>query len=372
VPIPGRAGPNMNNNRGIIGIIEDEVKLRGAVSFARFMELALYCPNFGYYERTEASPGRNGDYFTSVSVGPLFGELLANRFAGWLVAVPDGKRQILEAGAHDGQLALDMLRRLKTHWPDVLDSLEYWILEPSIRRRQSQEITLSDFQSRVRWFESWDALPPDGVRGVIFSNELLDAMPVHRLGWDAVGGKWFEWGVALEDGRFVWTKLNMIDPSVPVPVLPNELLAVLPDGFSTEVCPAATNWWHRAAQTLRDGKLLAFDYGLAAEEFFTPERKDGTLRAYYQHHATRDILERAGEQDITASVNFSAIRYAGESAGLVTETFATQAQFMADIVAALVNEPRFNEWFAPRSRQFQTLTHPEHLGQSFRVLVQGR
>jgi SAM-dependent MidA family methyltransferase len=362
----------MNNNRGIIGIIEDEVKLRGPVSFARFMELALYCPNFGYYERPEGSPGRGGDYYTSVSVGTLFGELLASRFGGWLAAMASGQRQILEAGAHDGQLARDILQRLKTRRPGVLDSLEYWILEPSIRRRQSQERTLAEFQGCVRWFESWDALPPDGVRGVIFSNELLDAMPVHRLGWDAASGKWFEWGIALEDGRFVWTKLKTMEAGVPVPVLPNELIAVLPDGFSTEVCPAAIEWWRSAAQTLREGKLLAFDYGLTAEQFFTPERKDGTLRAYHRHHVTREILERAGEQDITASVNFTAIQNVGESAGLVTETFATQAQFLTDIVATLAADAGFNEWFSPRARQFQTLTHPEHLGQSFRALVQAR
>jgi SAM-dependent MidA family methyltransferase len=362
----------MNNNRGIIGIIEDELKLRGPMPFARFMELALYCPNFGYYEHPEEPPGRRGDYYTSVSVGPLFGELLAGRFAGWLAALPGGQRQILEAGAHDGRLARDILQRLKTHQSHVLESLEYWIMEPSARRRQSQEEMLREFQDRVRWFESWDVLPASGVRGVIFSNELLDAMPVYRLGWDAARGKWFEWGVALEDGRFVWTKLPKLGADVVAPILPGELLAVLPDGFSTEVCPAAVEWWRNAAKTLRGGKLLAFDYGLTAEQFFTPGRKDGTLRAYHRHQVARDILERAGGQDITASVNFTAIQNAGESAALVTETFATQAQFLTDIVAASAKDPGFNEWFAHRSRQFQTLTHPEHLGQSFRVLVQAR
>jgi SAM-dependent MidA family methyltransferase len=362
----------MNDTRGIIGIIEDELALRGAVSFARFMELALYCPNFGYYERPEESPGQRGDYFTSVSVGPLFGQLLASRFAGWLAAMSTGTHQILEAGAHDGQLARDILRRLKADQPGVLESLEYWILEPSPRRRQSQREILVEFPGRVRWFDSWEALPPSGVRGVIFSNELLDALPVHRLSWDAARGKWFEWGVALEAGRFAWTKLPKLETVVPVPVLPGELLAVLPDGFTTEVCPAAVQWWRRAAQTLRTGKLLAFDYGLTGEQFFTPERMNGTLRAYHRHHASHDVLERAGEQDITASVNFSAVRDAGESAGLVTETFATQAQFLTDIVAAQAAEPGFNEWFTPQARQFQTLTHPEHLGQSFRVLVQKR
>jgi SAM-dependent MidA family methyltransferase len=362
----------MSNNGSIIGIIEDELVLKGAIPFARFMELALYCPNFGYYERTAGSPGRRGDYYTSVSVGPLFGELLAGRFAEWLKTMPGGKRQIVEAGAHDGQLARDILRRLQATQPGILEELEYWILEPSARRRQAQEEMLGEFKGCVRWFDSWDTVPVSGVRGVIFSNELLDAMPVHRIGWDAQAAKWFEWGVCREHGGLAWTKLPKLEAGVTEPVLPEELLAVLPDGFTTEVCSSAVDWWRRAAGTLREGRLLAFDYGLTAEQFFAPERKKGTLRAYYQHHAAADILERAGEQDITASVNFSAIRNAGESTGLRTETFATQGQFLTDIVAGSAGDESFQEWFARRTRQFQTLTHPEHLGQSFRVLVQGR
>jgi SAM-dependent MidA family methyltransferase len=360
----------MSNTRGITGIIEDEVALKGAVSFARFMELALYCPNFGYYEQQGESPGRAGDYFTSVSVGPLFGELLATRFAGWLGRMPGGARQIVEAGAHDGRLARDILRRLQTHHPGVFESLDYWILEPSALRRKSQEETLGQFPGRVRWFGSWNELPSSGVHGVIFSNELLDAMPVHRLGWDARAQKWFEWGVTLEKGHFAWTKLSRPEEGVPIPVLPEKLLAVLPDGFTTEACPAAVVWWRRAAEALRVGKLLAFDYGLTAEQFFAPERRDGTLRAYFRHHATADVLARPGEQDLTASVNFSVIRDAGESAGLTTEIFATQAQFLTEIAAGLAGDPKNQEWLAASARQFQTLTHPEHLGRTFRVLVQ--
>jgi SAM-dependent MidA family methyltransferase len=362
----------MSNTRGITGIIEDELALKGAISFARFMELALYCPNFGYYERRRESPGRAGDYFTSVSVGPLFGELLAGRFAGWLEVIPGPGRQIVEAGAHDGRLAREILHRLRTHHRGVFESLAYWILEPSARRRQSQEETLGEFADHVQWFDFWNGVPSSGVRGVIFSNELLDAMPVHRLGWDARVGKWFEWGVTLENGALAWTKLSNLEAGVPIPVLPEELRAVLPDGFTTEVCPAAGAWWRRAAETLRGGKLLTFDYGLTAEQFFAPERCHGTLRAYYQHHAAADLLARPGEQDLTASVNFSAIRDAGESAGLTTETFATQGQFLTAIAAALANEPGHQEWLAAGARQFQTLTHPEHLGQKFHALVQAR
>lgn len=362
----------MSNTRGIIGIIGEELASKGAVSFARFMELALYCPNIGYYERRGGSPGRSGDFFTSVSVGPMFGELLAARFAGWLGKMPGERRQLVETGAHDGRLARDILRRLKMRHPDVLESLDYWILEPSGVRRQSQEETLDEFAGRVRWFGSWDEVPSSGIRGVIFSNELLDAMPVHRLGWDAKGQKWFEWGVTLENGRFAWTRLEKREEGVSIPALPENLLAVLPDGFTTEVCPAAVAWWRRAADALREGKLLAFDYGLTAEQFFSPERCNGTLRAYFQHHATADILERPGEQDITASVNFSAIRDAGELAGLTTETFTTQAQFFMKVAAELAKDSKNSEWLAAGARQFQTLTHPEHLGQTFRVLVQER
>lgn len=264
----------MSNTRSIISIIEEELASKGAVSFARFMELALYCPNFGYYERRGGSPGRAGDFFTSVSVGPMFGELLAGRFAGWLGQMPGGRRHIVEAGAHDGRLALDILRRLQTRHPVILESLDYWILEPSAIRRQSQEETLGEFAGRVRWFGSWEEAPTSGIHGVIFSNELLDAMPVHRLSWDARAKIWFEWGVTLENGRFAWTRLGKLEGGVSIPALPEKLLAVLPDGFATEVCPAAVAWWRSAADALRGGKLLAFDYGLTAEQFF--HRSDAT------------------------------------------------------------------------------------------------
>jgi SAM-dependent MidA family methyltransferase len=353
-------------------IIERELADEGRITFARFMELALYCPNFGYYERPGKPPGRQGDFYTSVSVGSLFGILLAAQFAEWLAALPANGGQIVEAGAHDGQLAGDLLRALRDTRPQAFGSCEYWIIEPSAVRRASQEQKLQEFSGRVRWFRSWDEIPAAGIHGVIFANELLDAMPVHRLGWDAAARTWFEWGVALEGENFVWRKAQSPKPKVQSPELSAELLAVLPDGFTTEVCPAATDWWQRAAAALRSGKLLTFDYGLTAEEFFTPERRDGTLRAYYRHHPGSDLLARPGEQDLTTQVNFTAMIEAGESAGLVTESFTNQAQFLTTIVERLAGEPKFRELLAAQSRQFQTLTHPEHLGRKFRVLLQGR
>jgi SAM-dependent MidA family methyltransferase len=357
-------------------IIEQEVARQGIISFARFMELALYCPNFGYYERQDVTPGQRGDFYTSVSVGSLFGEMLAFQFGEWLEEMGPGHYQIVEAGAHDGRLAGDILGWLQKHRPEILQSIEYWILEPSMSRKESQRTTLGNLARHIRWFDSWETVPQAGVRGIVFSNELLDAMPVHRLGWDAIRKKWFEWGVTLEEGAFVWTKMpENKEPNVSdfLGQVPHELLEVLPDGFTTEACPAAIQWWHHAARTLRQGRLMAIDYGLSAEEFFTPERRNGTLRAYYRHHQSNELLANVGEQDLTAHTNFTAIQEAGERAGLKTEGLFSQAQFLTRILAtASGKEEEFGRWNSSQVRQFQTLTHPEHLGQSFRVLSQSR
>src|SRR5260370_21986185 len=151
----------------IRGILLEEVARNGAISFARFMELALYCPDFGYYERIDTAPGRKGDYFTSVSAGGLFGQLIAFQFAGWLETLPVNHRQIVEAGAHDGQLAVDILQWFQAHRPDLAGSIAYTIVEPSARRRQSQQKTLEDagLAAPVQWFDSWNSLPSAGVPG---------------------------------------------------------------------------------------------------------------------------------------------------------------------------------------------------------------
>jgi SAM-dependent MidA family methyltransferase len=360
----------------LAGIMEEEAGPGGALSFARFMELALYCPNFGYYEQAGVSPGRLGDYYTSVSTGSLFGELLAFQFAEWLAEAPTQRQHLVEAGAHDGRLALDILNWVRLHCPRTWESLEYWIVEPSGIRKESQRRTLGALARRVRWFAAWEEVPQSGVEGVIFSNELLDAMPVHRIGWDAGAKQWFEWGVKVQAGAFVWTRLALAPGILErggLSGLPRELVEVLPDGFTTEVSLAAVDWWRGAARALRSGKLLAVDYGLTADQFLVPERMEGTLRAYYRHQANRDLLARPGEQDITGHVNFTLVQQAGEAEGLRTEAFQSQAQFLTGIVRTVhEGKASFGEWSPKQTRQFQTLVHPEHLGRPFRVLLQSR
>ncbi len=351
-------------------IIRAEAAASGVLSFARFMELALYCPDSGYYEREKDNVGRRGDFITSVSTGELFGELLAFQFAEWLETEAGSRKpetRIIEAGAHDGKLARDILNWLQSNRPKLFSEIEYVIIEPSPRRQEWQRETLGKFPN-VRWLSRFSNPTIQRFNGIIFSNELLDAFPVHRYGWDANGKKWFEWGVAVAGEKFVWAKIQNPEFRIQNP----ELEPVLPDNYTVEISPAAENWWRAAAGILARGKLLTIDYGLTDKELFSPARTNGTLRGYFRHHVSDDILANVGEQDLTAHVNFSAIQKTGEAAGLKTENFSTQTKFLTKILEKTVAKKNFGEWNARRTRQFQTLTHPEHLGRAFRVLVQSR
>jgi len=186
-----------------------------------------------------------------------------------------------------------------------------------------------------------------------------------------------------------WTCRSGVQPGLQkhgIPQLPGQLLAMLPDGYTIETNTRAKNWWWDKARILRRGKLVAIDYGFTADEQISPARVNGTLRAYYQHQVSDDLLAQPGEQDLTAHVNYTSIQETGEQAGLKTEMFCTQPQFLTNILSQActplpalnrilglsVKEKYFAKLDAKQVRQFQTLTHPEHLGRAFRVLVQSR
>ena len=337
------------------------------MSFAEFMRQALYDPAQGYYSRSLQQIGKRGDFFTNVSVGPFFGELLAFQFMQWRETSPSGAGpfHIVEAGAHNGQLAFDILKAFEKADPKLLSSIQYWIVEPLAAGHTAQREMLTPF-SNVSWFETLAEIQ-QRIQGVIFSNELLDAMPVHIFQWSTEARCWNEMGVDLSGDPFGWVRLE--SPTVEAPTLPEELLDVLPDHFSLEISPAAQHWWTTAATLLARGKLMTIDYGTTFEEQLLRGRS-GTVRAYSRHRAGTDILANAGEQDITAHVNFSDLQRAGEAVGLKTETFTTQSQFLTSIARDLWT--RTGSWPQSQVRQFQTLTHPEHLGRPFRVLIQSR
>jgi SAM-dependent MidA family methyltransferase len=372
------AEPHCQNNLvpDTATILRKEVERSGPISFARFMEAALYCPKSGYYLR-EANPvGREGDFYTNVSVGSVFGAMLAFQFADWLEHLSPGPVQLVEAGAHDGQLALDILHWLGRNRPTLHARLKYWLIEPSPHRQAKQRATLNQFAGQICWAVSPRDLGDTKIIGIIFSNELIDAFPTHRLAWDRSSAKWVEWGVGLSAGKFIWTRLLETAPWEPELAhagfdLTPEFKAVLPDGFTIEHCRAARTWWQEAAGLLHQGRLMTIDYGFTAAEVLSPQRGRGTLRAYRKHRIVHDVLDHPGEQDITSHVNFTQLERAGEAEGLKTEGFQTQAQFLTEIARSMWAEAK-DAPSPTEARQFQTLTHPEHLGRPFRVLVQSR
>lgn len=349
------------------------------------MELALYAPGAGYYERSPRRIGRLGDFQTSVSVGPLLGDLLAFHFARLFEDSPrfgtDHPLDLVESGAHDGRLAGDILGWIETWRPKLMKRTRLWLVEPSPARREWQRESLRRFGRIVQWVRDLEELQQrtGGIQGVIYSNELLDAFPVHCFVWNAVTGCWAERGVGMSGSEWVWKALppdvaTAADPDrTEMNALPRALLAVLPDGFATETCPAAVEWWQRASKVLRTGALVTLDYGFADAAPLRPEFPDGSLRAYRKHQLRLDVLSDPGEQDITAQVDFEIIARAGEAAGLRTVVRTSQRQWLTAIFErTLAPEAGFPKWDSRRVRQFQTLTHPEHLGRRFQVLGQVR
>ena len=227
---------------------------------------------------------------------------------------------------------------------------------------------------QTAWITNITDIGTSQVCGVIFSNEFLDALPVHRLAWNASARNWQEWRVDAAGERFVWRMGELsAEAAKNLPKVPEELAPVLPDGFILELSPLAAAWWSAAAKALRRGRLLTLDYGTAAEAGLRPDRVQGTLRAFAHHSVSADVLASPGRQDLTANIDFSALEEAGQAAGLRTAGRWRQAQFLTQIVAQTQSQPEaFESWNQKNVRQFQTLTHPEHLGWRFQALAQSR
>ena len=351
--------------------IRREILKNGPITLARFMEIALYAPGLGYYE-TPREIGWHGDFYTSVSVGRCFGELLAFQFARWISGF--ARPVIVEAGAHDGRLAADILGWIERFEPGLFERVQYILVEPSAARRAWQEKTLASWGSRLRRVDDVAKLPPRSLEGVFVSNEFLDAVPMHRIAWDASEKQWREWRVGVAGEKFAWELGELsAEAANAAPSIPAELATVLPERFTMEVAPSATAWWKCAAERLAAGKLLTIDYGYTRDEWLRPQNQNGTLRGYVGHRLADNPLANPGRQDLTAHIDFTGLRETGEAAGLRTDGLVSQAKFLTDIFAQTqAGQGTFGEWTPERVRQFQTLTHPEHLGRAFRVLIQSR
>lgn len=328
---------------------------RGALSFARVMDLALYHPDHGYYGAGPRALGRAGDFFTSVSVGPLYGRLLAGLARHvWERQGRPSDFHLIEQGAHDGQLA-----------QDLLESCEFPLLlvEANARYREVQMQRLAPFAGRVRWVANLAELPSCAALHV--SNELPDAMPVHVVRRE--GGAWIERCVAWENDGPVWKSLPPLDERLVEEI---KRLPELPEGHVCEIQLAALDWMRALASAPFYGEIVIADYGLDADELYEPERAHGTLRRYFQHQMDDRVLESLGGCDLTTHVNFSRLLETAEACGLRTLAYEPQGRFLSrlglDWVKSLDGRPP-DAATRPLLRQFHTLTHPAFLGRSFRI-----
>ena len=343
-------------------ILRDRIATSGSIPIRDFMDAALYHPQHGYYTSGRASIGRGGDFFTSVSVGPLFGTLLARQFAEmWERLGEPGEFTIVEQGAHRGDFAHDVLTALRAHAPACFAATRYRIIEPSEALRSAQSEVLNEFA--VHWFPTLDALP--AFTGVHFSNELLDAFPIHAVAWD--GGTWSETHVGLEDGRFVFTDLAITSAPLRAALA---ALPPVPAGYRTEINLAALAWIDALAAKLTRGFALVIDYGFSRAEYYRPERTTGTLTGYAQHRRTDDLLAAPGETDLTAHVDFTALAERATTAGLRVAGFTDQHHFIVALGALHFPATIPDTSASQRElRAFKTLMHPQMMGRSFQILA---
>jgi len=303
----------MDGNPKLITAIRREIATAGGqITFARFMELALYHPQFGYYRNGAARIGRDGDFFTSVSVGPVFGRILAQQFRQW-------NAPVFEFGGRHGQLRQDVLAGAP--------ELDYRVIEVG------------------------DAVP-EQITGTVFSNELLDALPVHRLCGDQE---------IYVTGDFTETLGPSSDSRLPR----------LPASYRSEINLRALDWLTDIARRLTHGYVLTIDYGFERAEYFSPQHAAGHLQCYYRHTKSGNPYEHIGEQDITAHVDFTALIEHGQTLGLEPVLFTDQAHYLLKIGEAEIAEivARDAGQLNRERNAIHQLLHST-MGTAFRVLIQ--
>ena len=345
-------------------IAADIERAGGAISFARFMELALYAPQLGYYSGGAAKLGQAGDFTTAPEISPLYGASLARVTAA---IIAQTEPCILEFGAGTGKLARDVLTALAARGVHVAS---YTIMELSGELRARQQEALRDFP-QVRWLDAF----PAAFEGVVLANEVLDAMPVQLV--RKVDGRWCELMVTIDNGAFAL-----------VPRAADDALAAriaaqiadadqLIDGYQTEVHAVGCGFMATLARMLAAGKgaAILIDYGFPAHEYYLDQRSGGTLMCHYRHHAHPEPFYLPGLQDITAHVDFTAMALAAQDAGAEVLAYMNQAAFLLGAgIGELIAEHDVHDvrTYLPQASALQKLVSPAEMGELFKVLMLGR
>ncbi|WP_395736038.1 class I SAM-dependent methyltransferase [Prosthecobacter sp.] len=331
----------------------------GRLPFAQVMELALYHPEHGYYGAGPRKIGRQGDFFTSVSVGPLFGKLLAMRaLQEWRDLGEPADFTIIEQGAHDGQLAEDVMDALGG------TGIRYLIVEPNARYREAQARRLEG--RPVHWVESLADLKTSPAHAFFLCNELPDAFPVHLVRWN--GERWEELFVesdGAEAFRFIPGDCSCGNLEAEVKHLPHDLAT----GHVLEINLAMLAWIRDLAHSAFRGAIFIADYGLDAEEFHADARAEGTIRRYHQHQMDGQVLAGLGECDLTTHINFTRLIEEALRHGLAQREYDLQGRVLGRMATSWIQSLEGSQPDAATMRQFQSLTHPALMGRSFRCVI---
>ena len=344
----------------------------GEISFCRFMELALYAPNLGYYSAGNQKLGAGGDFITAPEISALFSFSLAKQVAQILQKAGG---DVIEFGAGSGVMAADMLLELERlgQLPE-----HYYIIEVSadLRQRQQQTIqnNIPELVGRVEWLDEL----PDLFSGVVVANELLDAMPVHRF--VIREGVAHEVMVAWDEltGQFQTTEKLVSDSRLRSEIEQLQQLYELPNGYSSEINLNAIDWVVTMGECLQTGAIILIDYGYPRYDYYLPQRTDGTLLCHFQHRAHPNPLILAGIQDITAHVDFTAIADAALEVGLHVHGFANQSNFLigCGITDYLSRMTQFDSEDLTKqielTNQLKNLIMPDEMGESFKVICLSR
>ncbi|KIH77031.1 SAM-dependent methyltransferase, MidA family [Geoalkalibacter ferrihydriticus] len=366
--------PSQTNNKPELEeFLRHRIAARGAMPFVEFMEHCLYHPQWGYYVAPRQRIGKQGDFFTSSSVHFVFGRLLFRQLQQMAELLGGEDFTLVEQGAGEGHLALDILDAAAAEDSELYQRLHYVLSEVGAdsRRRQEQLLERHLQAGRVRW-AAFDEI--DSLEGVFLSNELVDAFPVHLV--EQTGEGLREIHVAWRDGSFHEELLPLSTPQIE-----NYLTALgirLPVGNRAEVNLAAVRWMEELAGKLRRGFVMTIDYGYPAAELYSPLRRNGTLMCYHRHQSSENPLENVGYQDITSHVDFTTLQRCGEPLGLLPLFFGPQYRFLMGLgFVEMLMELEARETDPNRARNLRltlkNLIMPETgMGETFKALVQGK
>jgi SAM-dependent MidA family methyltransferase len=363
-----------SQEEGLRRFILSQIEERGPIPFAQFMEWCLYHPGYGYYSSERTKIGRDGDYYTSPCVHPLFGHLIAKQLFQMATILGGETFDVIEMGGGRGFLCGDILDWSKKNTPLFYDRLKYHLLEtaPLFLKEQRERFSEQEKQGKVFWVNP-EAFKRGEVQiqGCFVSNELVDAFPVHRVVLDH--GNLKEIYVTQQKGRFKERWGDLTDPRMVDYFRSMEI--TLEEGQKAEVNLEALDWMENVGRCLKKGFVLTIDYGYFAQELYAPHRREGTLLCYHQHRTSEDPYERLGEQDITSHVNFTSLIRKGEEAGLRFTGFVPQYRFLIGLgfleeMESLAGE--LSEMDGLRLRlSLKHLIEPETgMGEVFKVLIQ--